>query len=123
MVDESQLPEDVLSFYDEVGQRILGSNGSDFILTVRIRVRPTTIDATAIKVEMEITQSGTPIIIETGQRTLPWGIGTETAMNFTFSGYCREAFAAGGARVFLTCDGPIEVYEVSYVIKRTHKGV
>lgn len=121
--DESQLPEDVLSFYDEDDQRILVTNGSDFILTVRIRVRPTTIDATNIRVEMEITQAGVPVVVETGQRTLPWGIGVETAMNLTFSGYARESFAASGARLYLTSDGPIEVYGVSYVIKRTHKGV
>lgn len=121
--DESQIPEDMITFYDAPNRRILGTNGSDFVLTVRIKVRPTSIDASAIKMELEITQMGSPVIIETAQRALPWGLNNEVALNFTFSGYVREAFAQSGAKLYITCDGPLEVYGISYVVKRTHQGV
>jgi hypothetical protein len=121
--DESQLPEDMVTFYNQVTSRIIATNGSDFIITARIRMRPTNENATMVKMELEIGTTGNEIIIETAQRTLPWGIGAESAMNFTFSGYALDTFAATGARLFITSDGPIELYGVSYVIKRTHKGV
>lgn len=121
--DESQLPEDMVTFYNQVTSRILATNGSDFIITARVRVRPTNEEATMVMLQVEIGSAGSPVVIETGQRTLPWGINVESAMNFTFSGYALDTFAATGARMFITSDGPIEVYGVSYVIKRTHKGV
>lgn len=121
--DESQLPEDTISFYDEVGGRILGYNGSDFIVSVRLRLKTTDINSTWVKLEMEIMQGVVPVIIETSAITLSWGVNVESGLDFTFSGYIREAFAASGARLFITADGPIEVYGISYVVKRTHKGV
>lgn len=123
--DESQLPEDVSSFYNPATSRISGSNGSDFILTVRLRLKATTAEASAIKLELQINDinTGLPVAIETASRTIPWGLGQEHALNFTFSGYARQSFAASGAQLLVTSDGPIEIYGVSYVIKRTHKGV
>lgn len=121
--DESQLPEDMLTFYNTLTSRILATNGSDFIITARIRVRPTNEEATMVRMELEMGLDVSPVVIETTQRALAWGVLQESPLNFTFSGYARETFALAGARLFITSDGPVEIYGVSYVIKRTHKGV
>lgn len=121
--EESQLPEDMVTFYNQATSRILATNGSDFIITARVRVRPTNEDASMVRVDVAIGPAGSEVIIESGQRALSWGVMQETALNFTFSGYALDTFAASGARLFITSDGPIELYGISYVIKRTHKGL
>lgn len=121
--EESQLPEDMITFYNPATSRILATSGSDFIITARIRVRPTNEDATMVRMDVEIGPAGSEVVIETGQRALSWGVMQETALNFTFSGYALNTFAATGARLLVMADGPIELYGVSYVIKRTHKGL
>lgn len=120
--DEGQLPEDVATFYNPTTSKVLATNGSDFIITVRLRVKPKTEEVSWVKVELEIASPAAPVI-ETASRALPWGADVENALTFTLSGYARDAFELNGGRLFVSADGDIEVYGTSYVIKRTHKGI
>lgn len=120
---ETQLPEDLARFYDPITKKIPGTTGSDILVTVRIKLKAVSPDASSVKLEMDIGPDEAPLVIEATSRALPWGVGVEEPVTFHFSGYCAEEFTANGARLFLTSDGAIEVYGISYVIKRTHKGV
>lgn len=122
-VNESQLPEDMVTFYDEGTNRIFSTVGSDFIITVRLKARPLNEVATWFKLELQTGIGGDSEVIEIQQQTFPWGVLQDNVVNLTFSGFALTAFANSGAYLFVTADGPVEIYDISYVIKRTHKGV
>lgn len=121
--DETQIPEDMATFYQPGTGKILGTNKSDFILTVRLKAVPREPEATRLTLELEIINAGSPLVIEASSRAIPWGIDQTVALTFTFSGYVRDAFEASGAKLYVTSDGDVDLYGMSYVIKRTHKGV
>ena len=121
--DESQLPEDMATFYNQSTGRILATLGSDYIISVRLHARPSNEVATKVTLELQVGESGSEVVIAVEQQTLPWGMQLDNTLNFTLSGYAMEAFATTGASLFITPDGPLDIFDISYVIKRTHKGV
>lgn len=120
---QTQLPEDINTFYNPATGRITGSNGSDLLMSIRLKVRPTTADASHVKLLLDIGTSGSPIVIESGESALPWGLGTVNELTIIYSPYCGPLFAQNGALLWFEADGPVEVFDIGYVIKRTHRGV
>lgn len=121
--DESQLPDDLLTFYDPITGKIKGTRGGDYVINVRLRITPRDADTTFVKIELDLGPDAAPQVIETAGRALPWGMDQETAHSFVYSGFVSPTFETNGCRLFITSDGPADVYSISYVIKRTHKGV
>lgn len=120
--DESQLPLDVSKFYDPATSLVKGTAGSDFILTVRLKARAKNSYAQMVKIEIDTGTDQLPRVIEASIRTLPWGVDAVTPLTFILSGYVGSNFEANGARVFVTANDLTDIYDISYVIKRTHKG-
>lgn len=114
---EVQKPPDVTTFY--TGSVITGRNGDDIIITINFVARPTSVAATSIEVWFDIGGAVGELYRET--RTFPKGTGIARSISLPFSGYTLDTWQANGATVFVRSDGPCDLYDINYIIKRTHK--
>tara|TARA_R110000772_G_scaffold27585_3_gene70054 strand:+ start:2187 stop:2726 length:540 start_codon:yes stop_codon:yes gene_type:complete len=114
---EGQLPSDVTTFYD--GTVITGQNGDSILITVDMKATPTSAGATYIEVWFDIGGA----VGELYRRIIsfPKGQGQLRPINFTVSGYTLGTWEANGATAYVRCNGTAEIYDIRYVITRTHK--
>ena len=122
-VIESQKPDDVATFYDGLG--ITGRNGDDIIISIDFTVVPTSASTSLIEVWLDITGgTGTPANFANLYRrifTFPKGNGVERKISFSQSGYTLGTWEANGAVVKLRTDNSADIFDIGYIIKRTHK--
>lgn len=122
---ESQMPPDVVTFYD--GAVITGRNGDDIIISVDFFITPTSAGTTECEVWFDITGgTGTPVNLSNLYRrsiTFPKGNGVERKVSFSHSGYTLGTWEANGAVAHISANGTATVHDVAYIIKRTHKAV
>lgn len=126
---ETQKPADVTSFVEVVPSgvsglgydhsKITGRNGDGIIITVDCKVTPTSAAATYIEFWFDI---GAPVG-ELYRRILsfPKGSGNERPINFSVAGYTLNTWEANGATVYMRANGPCNVYDIRYLVTRTHK--
>ena len=122
-VIESQKPNDITTFYN--GTTITGRNGDGISITVDFQAIPTDANATYIEVWFDITGgTGTPVNLANLYKriiTFPKGQGNVRPINFTVSGYTLGTWETNGAVVKVRSNGSVDLYDVRYVITRTHK--
>jgi hypothetical protein len=116
-VIESQLPADVTSFYD--GSVITGQNGDALLITIDAKVVPTSANTTYIEFWFDIGGS----IGELYRRpiTFPKGQGEIRTMVISTGVYTLDTWEGNGATVYCRANGTASLYDVRYVITRTHK--
>lgn len=51
----------------------------------------------------------------------PKGVGIEQKISFSHAGYTLDTWEANGGVVKIRTDGAADVYDISYIITRTHK--
>ena len=114
---ETQKPNDVTTFYD--GTVITGRNGDGILITIDCTVEPTSGTATYAEFWLDIGGA----VGELYRRIIsfPKGTGVARPVNFTVSGYTLGTWETNGATVYVSSDGPIDIYGIRYVITRTHK--
>jgi len=122
-VIETQKPSDVVTFYD--GATVTGRNGDDIIISIDFTVVPTSVNATTCEVWIDISGgTGTPANFANLYRrlfTFPKGTGVPRKISFSHSGYTLGTFEANGGVVKVRVNGTAEIYDINYIIKRTHK--
>lgn len=122
-VIESQKPTDVDTFYDGTG--ITGRNGDGILITIDFKATPRAAGTTEILVYLDITGgTGTPAnLARLYPRLVTFnkGVGVEKDINYTFSGYTLGTWDANGAEIKVIANGACDVYDIRYVITRTHK--
>lgn len=121
--NESQIPEDLATFYNPVNGKITGSAGSDLIITLRAKMIPKTMDTVSATVQLDIGTVQTPIIIDGVTVTLPWGVDIEQNLSVNFSAYCLQTFETNGGKLYITANDLLHLYDITLLVKRTHKGV
>lgn len=114
---ETQKPSDVDTFYD--GSKITGRDGDAMTVTVDCKLRPTNLATTVAEFWVDIGGG----IGELYRRviTFPKGSGIERPVNFTVSVYTLATWEANGGTVYVRANGTMDIYNVRYVITRTHK--
>ena len=114
---DSQKPSDVVSFYD--GSVITGRNGDGLTITVDLKAVPTNVSTTTVEIWFDIGGS----IGELYRRiiTFPKGTGVERPISFTVTGYTLGTWETNGATVYVSANGSVDLYDIRYVITRTHK--
>lgn len=124
-VIESQKPIDISAFYD--GTVITGRNGDDIIISIDFTVVPNEVGTTLIEVWLDITGgTGTPLNLANLYRrafNFPKGTGVERKISFSQSGYTLGTWQDNGAVVKVRTNGAASIFDVGYIIKRTHKAV
>lgn len=121
---DSQKPTDITTFYD--GTVITGRNGDDIVITVDMKIKPTQVGTTSAEVWFDITGgTGTPTALANLYKrliTFPKGVNVERPFSFSVEGYTLGTWETNGAVVkIISNDGTSDVYDIRYVIKRTHK--
>jgi hypothetical protein len=124
-VVDSQKPTDVTTFYDSVSETITGRNGDGVTITIDFKAEPTAPGTEYLEIWFDITGgTGTPSNLANLYRrivTFPKGNGVERNINFTVTGYTLATWEANGAEVYVRANGTVDLYDIRYVITRTHK--
>lgn len=116
-VIEGQMPEDVTTFYD--GTVITGRNGDGIMITIDMKALPTSVNTTFLEVWLDIGGA----VGELYRRivSFPKGNGVERPINFTVAGYTLDTWQTNGATVYVRANGTADLYDIRYIITRTHK--
>lgn len=119
IVIESQLPADITTYYD--GVVITGKNGDSAWITIDLKALPTNPSTTYIEIWFDIGGS----VGELYRRiiTFPKGNGVERPINFTVGVYSLDTWETNGATVYCNANNTCDLYDIRYVISRTHKAV
>jgi len=115
---ETHKPRDVATFYN--GATITGRNGDGIIVSVVLKAKPTSVAAQSMDFWFDIGDGIGRIFPHI--EGFPKGNGIERPINFSISGYTLDTWESNGATLYVSADGPIEIYDISYVITRTHRG-
>jgi hypothetical protein len=120
---ETQKPTDITTFYD--GVTIPGRNGDGILISIEFTIKPTNVATTLCEAWIDITGgTGSPVNLANLYRrpfNFPKGVGIERKISFSHAGYTLDTWEANGGVVKIRTDGAADVYDVSYIITRTHK--
>ena len=117
-VIESQMPVDIVTMYD--GTVIPGRNGDGILVAIEFKVRPTSVAVTRIRTSIDI--GGAIGEIFTREFTLSKGNGVEHYFSSSTAGYTLGTWETnGGTPKIVSLGGAAEVYDIRYIITRTHK--
>lgn len=116
---ESQKPIDIDTFYDETTQQITGRNGDGLNVVIEFKLRPRTNFDTRVTLGIDI--GGTVGEIYTRDFVLTRGLGQEHYYLSSFNAYTLGTWEANGGRVLIRTTHSVEVYDIRYVLTRTHK--
>lgn len=118
-IRDSQKPLDITTFYDSTSQTITGRNGDGLNIVIEFKVKPTQNQTTKITVAIDI---GTPVgEIYKRDFITSKGVNVEHFYLSSFTGYTLGTWEANGGTVKISTDADIEVYDIRYVLTRTHK--
>ena len=118
---ETQKPSDVTTFYN--GTVITGRNGDGINVTMEFKVRPTT-GATNPRITVSIDIGGAIGELYPRDFILSKGNGIEHYFLSSFDAYTLDTWEANGGTVKVEATGSnLEIYDIRYIITRTHKAV
>lgn len=118
---ESQKPSDITTFYD--GTIITGREGDGINLTIDFKCKPTT-GAANPRLTVAIDIGGGIPELYTRDFVLAKGSGVEHNYLSSFNAYTLDTWEANGGTLKISANNDnIEVYDIRYVITRTHKAV
>ena len=122
---ETQKPYDITEYYD--GSTIIGKNGDSAVITIDFLAKPTSGTTTYIEIWLDITGgTGTPTNLANLYKRIisfPKGNGIERPIVLSTLVYSLDTWDANGAVVKVRANGTCDIYDIRYVISRTHKAV
>lgn len=118
-VRDSQKPIDVTTFYDSATSTITGRNGDGINIGIEFKARPTSAATTRLTVAIDI--GGAVGEIYTRDFVLAKGNGVEHYYLSSFSAYTLGTWETNGGTVKIVSTAGAEIYDIRYVITRTHK--
>jgi hypothetical protein len=118
---EAYLPIGVSTFYDGLNNKILAENiGDSYTISVRFRAK-TSINNDYFDIGLDI---GGPLnFILTESKVFHKGINEEQIFNITFVVFSLNTFVVNGGQIKISAKtGNLSIYDIDYLIVRTHKG-
>lgn len=116
---EFQKPIDIPTFYDPTTSKILGRNGDGINIVLEFNIRPTANQTTKITLAIDI--GGAVGEIYKRDFITSKGIGVEHYYLSSFNAYTLGTWQANGGLIKIVSDFPADIYDIRYVITRTHK--
>ncbi|TNJ42166.1 hypothetical protein KFZ70_15375 [Tamlana fucoidanivorans] len=118
-IRDTQKPIDVTSFYDIMTSTITGRNGDGINVMIEFKIKPIVNQTTKITVAIDIGGS----IGELYKRDFitSKGLNVEHYYVSSFNAYTLDTWEANGGTVKIVSDYAAEIYDIRYVITRTHK--
>ena len=118
-IRDSQKPIDVTQFYDSASSTITGRNGDGINVVIEFKVKPTVNQTTKVTVSIDI--GGAVGEIYKRDFITSKGIGVEHFYLSSFNAYTLDTWEQNGGAVKIVSDYAAEIYDIRYVITRTHK--
>lgn len=116
---EIQKPIDVDTFYD--GTVITGRNGDGINVTIEFKCKPLGVDPSP-RITVYIDIGGGIPELYTRDFVLSKGTGVEHYYLSSFNAYTLDTWEANGGTLYVAASGEdIEIYDIRYIITRTHK--
>lgn len=110
-------------FYDASGDAsgglILGLEGESLVITLDFKAKPSSVAATYIDQWFDIGGGVGELYRRTA--TFPKGSGVERNITFTTAVYTLDTWEANGAQIWVESNGPVEIYDIRFVIFRLFK--
>lgn len=119
VVVDGQKPVDITSFYSSADSTILGRNGDGLNVLVEFVAVPQSVAAEYIDTSIDIAGSVGEIYPRT--HTFSKGVGVEKYVSFSVGGYTLDTWESNGGKVKVISNGPVDIYNIRYVLTRTHK--
>lgn len=119
VIRDSQIPVDVDSVYSRSDSTIIGFNGDGWNILIEFNIKPTTANVTKLSVALDI--GGSVGEIYPRDFILTKGNGVEHYYLSSFTAYMLDTWEANGAKVKVQVDNAAEIYDLRYVLTRTHK--
>ena len=118
-IRESQKPIDVTTFYDGTTQTVTGRDGDAINLVIEFKARPTTASVTRLTLSIDI--GGAVGEIYPNTFVMSKGQNEEHFYLKTISAYTLGTWETNGGTIKIEASQAAEVYDIRYVITRTHK--
>ncbi|WP_242118764.1 hypothetical protein [Aestuariivivens sediminicola] len=118
-IRDSQKPTDITTFYNASNSTITGRNGDGINVNIEFKARPTTAAVTKLTVAIDIGGAVGEIYIR--DFIMSKGNGVEHYYLSSFSAYTLDTWEANGGTVKIVSDASAEIYDIRYVVTRTHK--
>ena len=117
---ETQLPSDASTFFDDVEQRIRVANSGDaYSLSIRFKAKMS-VNNGYFDIDLDI--DGTQGIISQESVLFTRSANTEQRFDIDLSFFTGDTFVENGGTLSITpLNGNIEIYDISFVIIRTHR--
>lgn len=119
VIRDSQMPVDIDSMYSRTDSTITGRNGDGLNVLIEFKVRPTTATVTKLTVTIDI--GGSVGEIYPRDFILTKGNGVEHYYVSSFAAYTLDTWETNGGKVKVQVDNAAEIYDIRYVLTRTHK--
>lgn len=119
IIRDSQKPIDVTEFYDATTSTITGRNGDGISIVVEFKAKPTTNAVTKLTVAIDI--GGVVGEIYIRDFILSKGNGVEHYYLSSFTAYTLGTWETNGGTVKIVSDETADIYDIRYVLTRTHK--
>lgn len=116
----NEIPSDTVSFYNPATKKITPTNNGDFyIINVRFKAKTSVVNDGLL---VDINIGGALGVISEESKSFIRGANSEQKFNLVFTTFSGATFLANGGDVRLTTlNGNLQLYDIDYVIKRTHK--
>ncbi|WP_027137524.1 hypothetical protein [Gaetbulibacter saemankumensis] len=118
-VRDSQKPIDITEFYDATNSVITGRNGDGINVVIEFKIRPTVNQTTKITVAIDI--GGAVGEIYKRDFITSKGLNVEHYYVSSFDAYTLDTWETNGGMVKIVSDYSAEIYDIRYIITRTHK--
>ena len=118
-IRDSQKPIDITEFYDSTNSTITGRDGDGLNVLIEFKVRPTANQTTKITVAIDI---GAPVgEIYTRDFITSKGVGVEHFYLSSFNAYTLNTWETNGGSIKIVSDYAADIYDIRYILTRTHK--
>ena len=117
---ETQLPTGVTTFFDETTQKMIAINDGDaYTLSIRFKAKMS-VNNGYFDIDLDI--GGTQGIISQESVVFTRSSGIEQRFDIDLTVFSGSTFVANGGTFSITPqNGNIEIYDISFVIVRTHR--
>lgn len=116
---DSQKPIDVTTFYDSSNSTITGRNGDGINIVIEFKAKPKTSSVTRVTLALDL--GGSVGKIYPRDFVLAKGSNVEHFYLSSFNAYTLGTWETNGATVKVSSSSASEIYDIRYVITRTHK--
>ncbi|MFD2914609.1 hypothetical protein [Psychroserpens luteus] len=116
---DSQKPIDITEFYNSTNSTITGREGDGLNIVIEFKAKPTTGSVTRLTVAIDIGGAVGEIYIR--DFVLAKGIGVEHYYLSSFDTYTLNTWETNGGTIKIVSTSAAEIYDIRYVLTRTHK--